>query len=59
MHLAFHGPYTMAVFIGRYLNTLRTTVYEWDGNKEYGPRYKPVIILEAGVTGGPITDVFA
>lgn len=57
VHLAFHGPYTMAVFIGRHLNTLRTTVYEWDGNKEDGPRYKPVIILEAGVTGGPITDV--
>lgn len=57
VHLAFHGPYTMAVLIGRYLNTLRTTVYEWDGNKEDGPRYKPVIILEPGVTGGPITDV--
>ncbi|MCT2357872.1 SAVED domain-containing protein [Brevibacterium casei] len=59
VHLAFHGPYTMAVFIGRYLNTLRTTVYEWDGNKEDGPGYKPVIILEPGVTGGPITNVLA
>lgn len=59
VHLAFHGPYTMAVLIGRYLNTLRTTVYEWDGNKEDGPRYKPVIILEPGVTDGPMTDVLA
>lgn len=59
VHLAFHGPYTMAVLIGRYLNTLRTTVYEWDGNNEEGPRYKPVFSLEPGVTGGPITDVLA
>lgn len=59
VHLAFHGPYPMAVLVGRYLNTLRTNVYEWDGNKEDGPRYKPVIILEPGVTDGPITDVLA
>ena len=59
VHLAFHGPYTMAVLIGRYLNTLRTTVYEWDGNTKGGPRYKPVTILEPGVTDGPITDVLA
>lgn len=59
VHLAFHGPYTMAVLVGRYLNTLRTTVYEWDGNNTYGPRYKPVIILEPGVTNGPITEVLS
>ena len=58
VHLAFHGPYTMAVLIGRYLNTLRTVVYEWDGNRKDEPRYKPVLVLEPGVTGGPITDVF-
>ena len=57
VHLAFHGPYTMAVLVGRYLNTLRTVVYEWDGNKKDEPRYKPVLILEPGVTGGPIIDV--
>lgn len=57
MHLAFHGPYTMAVLIGRYLNTLRTVVYEWDGDITGGPSYKPVIVLEPGVNGGPITDV--
>jgi integrative and conjugative element protein (TIGR02256 family) len=57
VHLAFHGPYTMAVLIGRYLNTMRTTVYEWDGDTNDGPRYQPVIILEPGVAGGPITNV--
>ncbi|MCS5721494.1 SAVED domain-containing protein [Herbiconiux sp. CPCC 203407] len=59
VHLAFHGPYTMAVLIGRYLNTLRTTIYEWDGNSEDGARYRPVIVLEPGVANGPITDVLA
>lgn len=58
VHLAYHGPYTMAVLIGRYLNTLRTVVYEWDGNKKDEPHYKPVLTLEPGVTSGPITDVF-
>lgn len=58
VHLAFHGPYTMAVLIGRYLNTLRTVVYEWDGNRKDEPRYKPVLVLEPGVTGGPIIEVF-
>ena len=58
VHLAYHGPYTMAVLVGRYLNTLRTVVYEWDGNKKDEPRYKSVLALEPGVTGGPITDVF-
>ena len=57
VHLAFHGPYTMAVLIGRYLNTMRTTVYEWDCDTNGGPHYKPVITLEPWVTGGPITDV--
>lgn len=52
-HLAFHGPYTMAALVGRDLNTLRTVVYEWDGDTAGGPSYKPVLVLEPGVTGGP------
>jgi hypothetical protein len=57
VHLAFHGPFAMAVLVGRCLNTLRTVVYEWDGNMSGGPPYRPVIILEPGTTAGPITDV--
>ncbi|MBD9730254.1 SAVED domain-containing protein [Streptomyces sp. H28] len=57
VHLAFHGPYTMALLIGRYLNTLRTVVYEWDGAAPGRPRYTPALVLEPGVTGGPITTV--
>ncbi|MFC7865998.1 SAVED domain-containing protein [Streptomyces murinus] len=57
VHLAFHGPYTMALLVGRYLNTLRTVVYEWDGATPGRPRYTPALVLEPGVTGGPITQV--
>ncbi|MGC4941742.1 SAVED domain-containing protein [Kribbella sp. DT2] len=59
VHLAFHGPFTMAVLVGRYLNTLRTVVYEWDGDTNGGPHYRPVIVLEPGTTAGPITAVLA
>lgn len=57
IHLAFHGPYAIAVLIGRYLNTVRTVVYEWDNPEKGGPLYTPVMTLDSGVTGGPITKV--
>jgi integrative and conjugative element protein (TIGR02256 family) len=57
VHLAFHGPYAMAVLIGRHLNTLRTVVYEWDNATEDVPSYRPALVLQPGVTGGPITEV--
>lgn len=57
VHLAFHGPFPMAVLVGRYLNTLRTVAYEWDGDTINGPRYVPAIAIEPGVAGGPITEV--
>jgi len=57
VHLAYHGPYTLAVLIGRYLNTLRTVIYEWDNPEDIGPIYTEVLTLELGVAGGPITRV--
>lgn len=57
VHLAFHGPFPMAVLIGRHLNTLRTTVYEWDGDVVNGTQYRPTLVLEPGVAGGPIVEV--
>lgn len=57
VHLAFHGPFPMAILIGRHLNTLRTVVYEWEFNEDDGPNYKPVIVLEPGAANGPITTV--
>ena len=57
IHLAFHGPFTMAVLLGRHLNTLRTVVYEWDNPEATGPVYIPVLTIELGVARGPITQV--
>ncbi|MET4052056.1 integrative and conjugative element protein (TIGR02256 family) [Frigoribacterium sp. PvP054] len=57
VHLAFHGPFPMAVLVGRQLNTLRIVAYEWDGDTINGPRYRPAIALEPGVAGGPITEI--
>lgn len=57
IHLAYQGPYTIAVLVGRHLNTLRTVIYEWDSPEKTGPRYTPVLTLEPGVTAGPITKV--
>lgn len=57
VHLAFHGPFGMAAFVGRHLNTLRTTVYEWSRNAVGEPTYEPTIVIEPGVAGGPITEV--
>lgn len=56
VHLAFHGPYTMAVLIGRHLNTLRTVAYEWE-DEDGAPRYTPTLILDPGRAGGPIAEV--
>lgn len=57
VHLAFHGPYAMAVLIGRHLNTLHTVAYEWSNATDDTASYAPVLLLEPGVTGGPITEV--
>ncbi len=57
LHLAFHGPFPMSVHVGRHLNTLRTIAYEWDGDTINGPHYRPVLAIEPGVAGGPITEV--
>lgn len=57
VHLAFHGPFPIAVLVGRHLNTLRTIAYEWDGDTKSGPRYRPALAIEPGVAGGPITEV--
>lgn len=57
VHLAFHGPYATALLIGRHLNTLRTVVYEWDNTTGDAASYTPVLLLQPGLAGGPITEV--
>jgi len=59
VHLAFHGPYGLAVLVGRLLNTLRTVVYEWDDDEDRGPAYHPVLALNPGTVGAPITKVLS
>ncbi|WP_284987622.1 SAVED domain-containing protein [Arthrobacter sp. fls2-241-R2A-172] len=55
VHLAFHGPYTMAMLVGRHLNTVKTITYEWDD--AHTPSYVPTLTLDPGSAEGPITDV--
>lgn len=57
VHLAFHGPYAMAILVGRQLNTLRTVVYEWSGPSADVVGYVPALTLEPGGLKGPIVDV--
>lgn len=57
VHLAFHGPYGMAILVARHLNTFRIKVYEWGTNADGETMYVPALMIEPGVTGGPITEV--
>jgi hypothetical protein len=57
IHLAYQGPYAMAVLIGRLLNTYRAVVYEWDNSSTEGVRYCEMLTLVPGVAAGPITAV--
>lgn len=55
LHLAFQGPFPLAVLLGRLLNTLRTTIYEWDDSGSVvTPRYVAVCVLQLGLANSPI-----
>lgn len=56
VHLAFHGPYPMAVLIGRHLNTLRVVAYEWEQVANGRTVYTPTLVLETGSSRGPVTE---
>jgi len=58
VHLAFHGSYALAILVGRLLNTLKTTVYEWVRSDDGTGTYLPVFTLEPDVAYGPITSVY-
>jgi proteasome lid subunit RPN8/RPN11 len=58
VHVALHGPFPLAVLIGRRLNTLQVVAYEWDNPSGDGPAvYVPSVRLVSGIAGGPITEV--
>ena len=62
VHLLLRCPWTLALLLGRTLNTFRVHLYEWeDGPDDLGspaePRYLPSLVVRSGAGGSPIEDV--
>ena len=62
VHLLLRCPWTVALLLGRTLNTLRVHLYEWeDGPNDSGaiasPRYLPSLVVRSGAGGSPIESV--
>ena len=53
VHLFLRTPFPVAVLLGRTLNTLEVTLYEWD-DTDVVPRYAPTVTVASGRGGGPI-----
>jgi hypothetical protein len=53
VHLFLRVPFPIAVLLGRALNTLEMTLYEWDDTSPL-PRYAEVVTVASGRGGGPI-----
>jgi hypothetical protein len=53
VHLFLRTSFPVAVLLGRTLNTLEVTLYEWD-NTGTTPRYVETITVASGRGGGPI-----
>lgn len=49
-------PFPMAVLLGRRLNTLEVTLYEWEDGVS-PPRYVPMATVAPGRGGGPIVHI--
>ena len=62
VHLLLRCPWTVALLLGRTLNTIRVNLYEWedgpgDGDSLVAPRYLPSLVVRAGAGGSPIEKV--
>ena len=62
VHLLLRCPWTIALLLGRTLNTIRVHLYEWeDGSDDRGnptrPRYLPSLVVRSGAGGGAIEAV--
>ena len=62
VHLLLRCPWTVALLLGRTLNTIRVSLYEWedgpdDGDSRVAPRYLPSLVVRSGAGGGPIERV--
>jgi hypothetical protein len=53
VHLFLRTPFPIAVLLGRTLNTLEVTLYEWDDTGTI-PRYVQTATISSGRGGGPI-----
>ena len=62
VHVLLRCPWTVALLLGRTLNTVRVNLYEWeDGSDGEGnrvsPRYLPSLVVRSGAGGSPIENV--
>ena len=62
VHLLLRCPWTVALLLGRTLNTIRVSLYEWedgpdDGDSRVAPRYLPSLVVRSGAGGSPIEKV--
>lgn len=53
VHLFLRVPFPIAVLLGRTLNTLETTLYEWDDTSTV-PEYVETVTVASGRGGGPV-----
>ena len=62
VHLLLRCPWTVALLLGRTLNTIRVRLYEWeDGPDDHdglvAPRYLPSLVVRSGAGGSAIERV--
>ena len=62
VNLLLRCPWTVALLLGRTLNTIRVSLYEWedgpdDCDSPVAPRYLPSLVVRSGVGGSPIERV--
>ena len=62
VHLLLRCPWTIALLLGRTLNTIRVSLYEWedgpdDSDSLVAPRYLPSLVVRSGAGGSPIERV--
>ena len=62
VHLVLRCPWTVALLLGRTLNTIRVSLYEWEDGPDdcdsiVTPRYLPSLVVRSGAGGSPIEEV--
>ena len=62
VHLLLRCPWTVALLLGRTLNTIRVSLYEWEDGPDdcdsiVTPRYLPSLVVRSGAGGSPIEEV--